>query len=102
MGLDKLKKSELNAWRKAYAKNIHDPNETLSGLISLMELKQLITYIDYYNLNTPKPDQCDGIRIYLVRSGLNKHLPVMLPNKITTSQISFAIVPTKNYGQRTE
>jgi hypothetical protein len=104
MGLEKLKKSELNTLRQNYRKTKTNPDETNSCLIKLEELKEFINYIEFYNQRNLNPDKCDGIRIYLVRyppkeASNRRHVEVDIPGKGKTSQISFAIVPTKQYGE---
>ena len=97
MGLKKIEKSELKQWKDAYCQKIND-GETKNCLISLTELKELISYIESYNQRNQKSEHCDGIRIHLTRPDITINGKVNLPDKTTVRQISFAIVPTKNYS----
>jgi hypothetical protein len=104
MGLEKITKERLTIIHNNYRGYKTNENETNNGLISLKELKEFINYVEFYNQRNLNSDKCDGIRIYLVRHPLDEasnrgETKVDFPGKGNTTQISFAIVPTKQYGE---
>ena len=98
MGQRFVTKAELQTWVDPYIASItNDPNETKNAIISLKELRDLMTYIDNANVNLSK--RIDGIRIYLTR------FPLMSTTRTTNRngpQISIAIVPTVEYSEQFE
>ena len=60
--------------------------ETTSCLISLVELRALITYMDNENVKLVGR-KIDGVRVYFTRDSINEY----------KNQLSIAIVPTYDY-----
>jgi hypothetical protein len=90
MSFEKIKKDKLRDWVNVYKKSIAEiPHETTNCLISLEEIRFLITYIDHQN--SLKGAKIDGVRIYFTRRITNYPSPGSLQNSI-------AIVPTINYS----
>ncbi len=88
MASGKIAFTELKGWIDDYKKTINIHKETRSCLLSLAELRSLITYIDTQNIY--RKDKIDGVRVYFTRPGV--------PN----NQMSIAIVPTHKYSDTFE
>jgi hypothetical protein len=87
MGPSLMSKQDLRTLVENYANSIAGkPNVTTSCLISLVELRAMITYSDNENVKLIG-GKIDGVRIYFTIGDVRND-----PN-----QISLAIVPTINY-----
>jgi hypothetical protein len=97
MGLKLVAKPELTEWENTYIRELQDSEvteETRSGMLNLLELKDFMTYIDRKNQEIP-PANIDGVGIYLTR--WSECDIVVKINKITSKgnvdQLSFVVVP---------
>lgn len=96
MGLRKITNEKLTEWENTYTVPLEDAEETRSCILSLNEVKALITYIDERNQADP-PANIDGIQIYLTRSNECPQVKKIASRNIP--QISFAIVPSKGINK---
>ena len=101
MATGKIKLSQLKSWIEKYrTPSVLKSGETMSCLLSLTYITDLLAYIDNENKNGNK---IDGLRVYFIRPEPHplwnsKPLTQLNPGD-PIDQISIAIVPTYGYSE---
>lgn len=102
--------SDIKNWAGEYTHYLtKNPTETRSCLVPLGDLEEIMSYIHEKNYSAYKNNRefgtklelIDGIRIYLIRHDFGSQIIKLtepITNKLNVPQITFAIVPTKNYS----